>query len=98
MGFVVVSHSEILPRTPWNDHCHNKSVLKLGYGEIVIQFLNLCVFFMLTHMSDYTSCHSAYEESKGQPLTSALSFYYVRDRVSYSLNWLCPGQLAVEIL
>lgn len=44
MGIVVVSHSEILPYTPWDNHCHNKVVLNLGYGEIVTQFLNLCVF------------------------------------------------------
>lgn len=47
MGIVVVSHSEILPHTPWNDHCHNKAILKLEYGEIVIQFLNLCAFSCL---------------------------------------------------
>lgn len=47
MGIVVVSHSEILPYTPWDNHCHNKVVLNLGYGEIVTQFLNLCVFSYL---------------------------------------------------
>lgn len=47
MGIVVVNHSEILPHTPWNDRCHNKAILKLEYGEIVIQFLNLCAFSCL---------------------------------------------------
>ena len=47
MGIVVVSHSETLHHIPGNDHCHNKAVLKLEYREIVIQFLNLCVFSRL---------------------------------------------------